>query len=85
LKKFAEEGFEETAEKAKINVDTTISNATEGDFMNHAASVDLLFFCMHGCLDKDPDKSYLSFAPSEMPSTDGRLSVSEFYARPGAS
>lgn len=81
MKKIAEKGFEKTAKTAKIHP-KTFADATETDFMNHAASVDLLFFCMHGCLDKDPDKSYLSFAPLEKSGADGRLSVSEFYALP---
>ncbi|MBX2891516.1 MAG: CHAT domain-containing protein [Saprospiraceae bacterium] len=53
------------------------SPAKIADFKEVARRFDLLHFCMHGCLDDDPEQSYLSFAVSDAGS---RLSALDLYA-----
>lgn len=49
-------------------------------FKQRAAEFDLLHFCMHGCLNADPEQSYLSFAGPKGDTLAGRLSVGDIYA-----
>lgn len=66
----------QTLDNMAKNVEV-FSPAKINDFREVAQRFDLLHFCMHGCLDDDPEQSYLSFAVSDAGS---RLSALDLYA-----
>lgn len=67
---------------ASRNTLRIFQNASINDFEQFAPQFDVMFFGVHGCINKDPDASYLSLYSNNIQENKGsKLSISNLYAR----